>query len=604
MYTWSSVHAQCCLRLCRHETCIYTVTCILHLFVQVTFIFLFSCSVCGLGSHKTWLPEGRRLTRGNPRLVARNALSSSTQAQILTAATFTSGVQLKIDGGGEEGERKLPANVQAALRNVISHHPSTAPRTSIKPLTRTLGCQTDSVNGVELTTTAMQTEQEKEEVEIEKEMEVEMDTQEELAVKSSIVPRETMSTSSPTVSRDQAVSSSSMQSFSPQEVHVSTQAVSTLHTEGELQNLLICKTSPAPSQSSVSPSPSLNPPSTKVPSLMQPISSSPCLSFTLNHGTDCIPESASLISSPRPFSSPSPCPSPSPCSSLLSPQPPLLGSPSSFPVSSLTPHPSIPLESQIAHEEPSHSLIAQPFTEPVSPMDECTEILKGTLNEKEEEKTEETSCSSSTEPSISSPASLASSPVSIKDCPRKSVSSSMLPVSVASQQPHLPALTLPLSAPSPLSSELTPEMEESEMMAAVASQLGLDSLDSSLLNVADLISLLEPTTAAAFSVIQPPLPTEDPPLSPPPPPPLDLPSLPRPNISSSPISSPFTPHPPNLPPLLPHALPSPQQLQEAISLSSCDESFAFDEQILLRELPADLQETVQAILDGSTDTIQ
>ena len=99
--------------------------------------------------------------RGNPRLVARHALSSSTQAQILTAATFTSGVQLKIDNV-EEGERKIPATVQAALRNVISHHPSTAPRS--KQLTRTQGCQTVPVEGVALSTTAVQTEYVNEEI--------------------------------------------------------------------------------------------------------------------------------------------------------------------------------------------------------------------------------------------------------------------------------------------------------------------------------------------------------------------------------------------------------------------------------------------------------
>ena len=60
------------------------------------------------------------------------------------------------------------------------------------------------------------------------------------------------------------------------------------------------------------------------------------------------------------------------------------------------------------------------------------------------------------------------------------------------------------------------------------------------------------------------------------------------------------PHPPLL---TPQALPSPQQLQESLPIPSCDETLAFDEQLLLQELPAELQETVQAILGGSSDTL-
>ena len=516
--------------------------------------------------------------RGNPRLVARHALSSSTQAQILTAATFTSGVQLKIDNV-EEGERKIPATVQAALRNVISHHPSTAPRS--KQLTRTQGCQTVPVEGVALSTTAVQTEYVNEEIKKVNELVEEvMDTRDEDMDKLSEVPEENIALSSPS-----SLHPSSPASLLPMS-HAEHPPSPTVPTPSSFTQSQIQTHPPANPLSSLpqiplsSSSPKFDisspvPPTTTTTTNLQ-LSSAQKLCTTDT-------ETPSSTSLPLPASSPQ------------------ISSFSSTPVPSLFPEPPALLDTQAS---PSNQSLTQSSTESLPMEEECTELLSGMQGEKEVEDDKEILFNQSpfSVTSVSSPSFASTKEIS----PKKSHHS----LSV-SHQPSLPSLSPPpplLSAP-PLSSELIPEMEESEMMAAVASQLGLDALDSSLLNMADLISLLEPS-AATSSVVQPPLPIEEAPLPPsiPPPPALSLLPLqdstqnPPPHLSSPATSTSFSPSLPSL--VSHHALPSPQQLQEAISFSPCDEPLAFDEQSLLRELPADLQETVQAILDGSTDTIQ
>lgn len=75
-------------------------------------------SVSGTESRNSWLPEGRRLGRGNPKLVARHSLSASTQAQTLTALNLSG---LKGGGGAtntkgdhveSNTEKKLPTQVK------------------------------------------------------------------------------------------------------------------------------------------------------------------------------------------------------------------------------------------------------------------------------------------------------------------------------------------------------------------------------------------------------------------------------------------------------------------------------------------------------------
>ena len=502
--------------------------------------------------------------RGNPRLVARHALSSSTQAQILTAATFTSGVQLKIDSV-EEGERKIPATVQAALRNVISHHPSTAPRSKTAALMRTQGCQTVSVEKVALSTTAVQTEDVYQELTKEDEsVEEVMDTQCEEINKISEVPKENVSPPSPHLSSPVV---SNQQPMVPTE-----QCPSPSPTVSSTQSQFNPSASPLPSVPQIPLSPHFDIPSPIPPTTTNNDNELQCSSSLECTATDTATSSTSLL-----VSHTSPIPS--------------------TPMSSLVSEPPAQLDAQLA--SPSNQPLAQSSTESF-PMEECTELLSGMQGEKDDKDTlmDESPFSVA---SVSSPSLASTKELS----PRKSHSLSV------SNHPSIPSLSPPPMSAPPFSSELTPEMEESEMMAAVASQLGLDALDSSLLNMADLISLLEPSAATASSLVQPPLPIEEPSLPPsiPPPPALSLlplqdsdpPSL-TPHLSSPATSASFSPSLPSL--VTHHALPSPQQLQEAISFSPCDEPLAFDEQSLLRELPADLQETVQAILDGSTDTIQ
>ena len=75
---------------------------------------LFYSSVSGTESKHSWLPEGQRSCRGNPKLVARHSLSISTQSQALTALTLSA-----IRGGSgtirsetsSEGDKKLPPQV-------------------------------------------------------------------------------------------------------------------------------------------------------------------------------------------------------------------------------------------------------------------------------------------------------------------------------------------------------------------------------------------------------------------------------------------------------------------------------------------------------------
>ena len=74
--------------------------------------------MCHNDSKISWLPEGRRLGRSNPRLVARHTLSSQTQSQAITALTLSaskpesqSTVNLKNEVGMEDGDKKLPAQV-------------------------------------------------------------------------------------------------------------------------------------------------------------------------------------------------------------------------------------------------------------------------------------------------------------------------------------------------------------------------------------------------------------------------------------------------------------------------------------------------------------
>ena len=80
---------------------------------------IYNNSVSGTQSRDSWLPEARRLGRGNPKLVARHSLSASAQAQALTALSL-SGIRGGATGGvggvrtdHVEGsiEKKLPPQV-------------------------------------------------------------------------------------------------------------------------------------------------------------------------------------------------------------------------------------------------------------------------------------------------------------------------------------------------------------------------------------------------------------------------------------------------------------------------------------------------------------
>ena len=70
-------------------------------------------SVSGSESKRSWLPEGKRTGRGNPRLVARNALSAPTQAQVVTALSLSTvrGSGNRPDVTVDETEKKLPSQV-------------------------------------------------------------------------------------------------------------------------------------------------------------------------------------------------------------------------------------------------------------------------------------------------------------------------------------------------------------------------------------------------------------------------------------------------------------------------------------------------------------
>lgn len=75
-------------------------------------------SISGTGTSRSWQPEGRRLARTNPRLVARHTYSSNLPAQTLTALTVgAGGVSGRAGSGvnrgdaGEEPDKKIPPQV-------------------------------------------------------------------------------------------------------------------------------------------------------------------------------------------------------------------------------------------------------------------------------------------------------------------------------------------------------------------------------------------------------------------------------------------------------------------------------------------------------------
>lgn len=76
--------------------------------------YIIHFSVSGSESKRSWLPEGKRTGRGNPRLVARNALSAPTQAQVVTALSLSTvrGSGNRPDGTVDETEKKLPSQVK------------------------------------------------------------------------------------------------------------------------------------------------------------------------------------------------------------------------------------------------------------------------------------------------------------------------------------------------------------------------------------------------------------------------------------------------------------------------------------------------------------
>ena len=88
---------------------------------------LFYSSVSGTESKHSWLPEGQRSCRGNPKLVARHSLSISTQSQALTALTLSA-----IRGGSgtirsetsSEGDKKLPPQVLFVHAHVVDIYQS------------------------------------------------------------------------------------------------------------------------------------------------------------------------------------------------------------------------------------------------------------------------------------------------------------------------------------------------------------------------------------------------------------------------------------------------------------------------------------------------
>lgn len=85
-------------------------------------IFISLYSVSGTESRNSWLPEARRLGRGNPKLVARHSLSASTQAQALTALSLsglkggTGATNTKGDHVESTTEKKLPPQVNTRER--------------------------------------------------------------------------------------------------------------------------------------------------------------------------------------------------------------------------------------------------------------------------------------------------------------------------------------------------------------------------------------------------------------------------------------------------------------------------------------------------------
>ncbi|XP_011408288.2 PREDICTED: BRCA2-interacting transcriptional repressor EMSY-like, partial [Amphimedon queenslandica] len=129
--------------------------------------------VTGNESKRSWLPEGRRTGgRGNPRLVARHVLSSSLQGQALAAVTAsTVKSNLKAEGGGvDESEKKLPPQVQSAIRMITSQHQSSASNTRTQkpsPLPpppppppvslKSTGSQTDALPSIKPDTTTPHT---------------------------------------------------------------------------------------------------------------------------------------------------------------------------------------------------------------------------------------------------------------------------------------------------------------------------------------------------------------------------------------------------------------------------------------------------------------
>ena len=79
-------------------------------------------SVSGTDSKHSWLPEARRLGRGNPKLVARHTLSSSTQAQALTALGLSGvrgGASTRSDQTEGGTEKKLPPQVRRSCESSV-----------------------------------------------------------------------------------------------------------------------------------------------------------------------------------------------------------------------------------------------------------------------------------------------------------------------------------------------------------------------------------------------------------------------------------------------------------------------------------------------------
>ena len=91
-------------------------------YVLTCFCTYLTYSICGIGTSRSWQPEGRRLARSNPRLVARHTYSSRLPAQTLTALTIgavgvpgRTGSGLNRVDGGEDTEKKISPQVSHVI---------------------------------------------------------------------------------------------------------------------------------------------------------------------------------------------------------------------------------------------------------------------------------------------------------------------------------------------------------------------------------------------------------------------------------------------------------------------------------------------------------